>query len=118
MANEFQPDLVEYGDMPGLGMWEDGHYRQHLNYAQVLVAKNRIVTVYPILNLVYDNQQQLFDWLNLHEMMHAGLRSLIGLAGSDLSLLDPKSPGSWDNWQQYHRFEHYAFDQAFGTGVI
>lgn len=118
MTNQFQPDLVDFGDMPGLGEWEDGHFRQHLQYNTALAPQGIVLPVYPIMNLVGIGNIELMDWLNLHATLHAILRGYAQIPGTDLSVLDPQSPDSWNNWQQYHRFEHYAFDQRFGLGVI
>jgi hypothetical protein len=115
--NDFQPNLVEFGDTAGLGMWEDGHFRQHENYVQALIGKGFFIPTYPILHFVGLDEQQLMDWLNLHEALHAGLRGITGVTGTDLSILDPKSPDAWENWQQVHRFEHFGFDQVLGLGV-
>jgi uncharacterized membrane protein YccC len=111
---EFLANLTQYGDMPGLGLYEIGHYRQHRDYAAHLAQTNNIfIPDYPVMHLVFDTDSQLADWLNLHEMLHGILRGHAGFYGPDLSELDPKSPASWDNWQEYHRFEHSAFDQLF-----
>lgn len=114
VLTQFDPDIVTYGDMPGLGLYEDGHYRQHEDYRQVLTAHGvTFIPAWPILHMVGLDESQFFDWLNMHEMIHAALRAPARITGTDLSQLDPNSPEDWANWEMAHAYEHAAFDQAF-----
>lgn len=117
MANLFQLNLVLYGDRPGLGAYEVGHFLQHQQYFNILAGQNILLPDYNILHLQTENENELAWWLNQHQTIHLLLRQQAKVTGSgvDLSYFDPESPESWDIWQQDHRAEHAALDQHFGT---
>ena len=51
---QFQPDQVTFNDGPGLGMWDDNHYREHQQFVQVLAGQTP-----PVLLDNYDFLQML-----------------------------------------------------------
>ena len=113
--NLFQMNLVLYGDQAGLGAYEIGHFLQHQQYLQILAGSNVILPDYNILHMRSENENEFISWLNAHETMHVFLRQQTNVSGSDLSWFDPRSPESFEVWQEAHRFEHGLFDQHFGT---
>lgn len=124
--NLFELNLVPYGDKPGLGRYEVGHFLQHQQYLQLLAAQGINIPDYNLFGMVGgpagdprqflgDNPNQFLTWLNDHEAIHIFLRAQSGVSGIDLSALDTNSPESWDLWQQWHAQEHAQFDQHFGT---
>ena len=115
MANYFQLNLVVYGDRPGLGVYEVGHFLQHQQYLQILAGQGVILPDYDILHMQSENENEFAWWLNQHEIIHELLRQQAGSGGVNLSYLDPKSPEEWELWQEAHRAEHALFDQHFGT---
>jgi hypothetical protein len=116
MSTEFQADVVAFGDIPGIGVWNDGHYRQHLNYNDYLASQTTpiIINIYPILDLVGLDKSKLTDWLEQHELWHEQVRPYANVTDTDLSYFNINDPNSFYNWQQLHDQEHAAIDAAFG----
>jgi len=116
MTNLFQPNLVAYGDLGGVGVYEVGHFLQHQQYIQKLIAQG--ITTFPDWDILHMNTidpNEFLSWLNVHEAVHELLRGYSNVSGVNLSELDPSSPEQWELWQQAHRQEHAAFDLHFGT---
>ena len=118
MTTEFQANLVSFGDQSGLGAWEVGHYRQHLNYNDVLAARSPAVVlpVFPIFNLLGLSKFEIIFWLNFHEKWHELVRPYANVTNIDLSEFDITKPSVWYEWQDLHNAEHAAIDKAFGIG--
>jgi hypothetical protein len=114
--SEFSANIVAFSDIPGIGLWETGHYRQHLNYNTFLATRTPpiIINVYPILGLVGLDQAKLKDWLEQHELWHEQIRPYANVTNTDLSYFNINDPNSFYNWQQLHNQEHAAEDAAFG----
>lgn len=113
---EFSASTVVFGDLPGLGLWETGHYRQHLNYNTVLAKRTPavIIPIFPILNLVGLSQQEAVFWLDAHEKWHELIRPYANVTDVNLSYFDITNPDSFYEWQDLHNAEHTLIDKAFG----
>jgi hypothetical protein len=118
MASEFQANVVAFGDQPGLGLWSDGHYRQHLRYNGVLAARAPpvVIQTFPILYFVGLAKPEIVFWLDSHEKWHELIRPYANVSSIDLSGFDITTPNAWYEWQDLHNAEHLLLDQAFGTG--
>jgi hypothetical protein len=122
MANYFQANLVQFGDKPGLGAYEVGHFLQHQQYLNILANSNVLLPDYNILRMGSSDPQRFLGedaneflaWLGDHEALHQLLRAQANVTAL-LPGLDPQSPESWEMWQDAHRQEHGLFDQHFGT---
>lgn len=116
MTTEFLANTVVFGDQPGLGEWEIGHFRQHLRYNGVLAARSPavVIPVFPIMNLVGMTDQEVFFWLDAHENWHEQIRPFANVTGINLSFFDVRSPDSFYEWQDLHSAEHNLIDRAFG----
>ena len=115
MANLFLPNLVAPGDIPGLGVYEVGHFLQHQQYLAKLAGSGVLLPDYDILHMQSHNENEFLSWLNAHETIHIFLRQHANVSGGDLSYFDPRSPESFEIWQEKHRAEHLLLDQHFGT---
>ena len=132
MANFFQLNFVPYGDRPGLGAYETGHFLQHQQYLNILAASGIILPDYNILQMgpgpegqvrgflgpgefLGDNPNEFYTWLNVHAAIHDLIRAHSNVNGADLSWFDIRSAEEWYLWQQTHAADHAAFDQHFGT---
>jgi hypothetical protein len=124
MANLFLANLVQFGDRPGLGAYEVGHFLQHQQYLNILAGSNVILPDYNILRMGGDDPQRWLGenanefsaWLNDHEAIHEFLRAQTNVSGfGSLAFLDQESPDSWNLWQQNHADEHRQFDAHFKT---
>jgi hypothetical protein len=116
MSSEFGINEVAFGDAAGMGAYEVGHYRQHLDYQTVLAARTPpvILPVFPIFHFG-GNAEELKFWLNDHEALHELLRPLANVQSVDLSSLDWNNPQLFYVWQDTHKAEHLLLDQAFGV---
>ena len=116
MTTEFSVNLVAFGDTAGLGLWLDGHYRQHLRYNAVLAAQVPavIINVYPILNMG-TNEREVRLWLDAHETWHELIRPLANVTGINLANIDFDDVTAWYEWQDVHNSEHRLLDTAFGV---
>ncbi|MBO0863555.1 MAG: hypothetical protein J2P16_00585 [Mycobacterium sp.] len=116
MSNEFSLNFVVFGDEAGLGAYEIGHYRQHLQYLRVLQQQGIFISDPPILHLVGDDPAELASWLGFHEALHQTLRGIARTSGGvDLGMLDPSSETQFYLWQEAHAAEHAEFNARFGT---
>ncbi len=120
MTSEFAINQIEYGDTVGMGLWSDGHYRQHLRYNAVLAGRSPpvLLPTFPIFYFpIFDgNDTEIRFWLNSHESWHELLRPIANVTGADLSDLDYKNPQYFYEWVDTHNAEHALLDAAFGTG--
>lgn len=55
-------------------------------------------------------------WLYAHQAMHNSVNSALGLAGNDLSDLDPSKAEQMTTWTQLHASEHRTWGQILGYG--
>jgi hypothetical protein len=124
MPNLFLLNQTLYGDKPGLGAYEVGHFLQHQQYLNILAGSGVTMPDYNILRMGSDdphrffgeNDNEFLSWLNDHYAMHLFLRQQANGAGTgDLSYFDTQSPEAWAIWQQDHAADHAVFDQHFGT---
>ena len=112
---QFQPDQVTFGDVPGFGMWDDNHYREHQQFVQALAALTP-----PILIPNFDFLQMLTagparaSIVETHSQAHELLRQITGVGGVDYSQFDLSNPSAFYSFTGYHATEHAAIRQALG----
>lgn len=58
----------------------------------------------------------LAAWLNLHQQSHNQVNEALGVAGNDLSAVDPNDQGQIEAWIQNHAAEHRAWGNILGIG--
>lgn len=124
--NLFQLDEVLYGDHPGLGVYEIGHFLQHQQYNAVLAQRGVIVPDWDIMRMgtgpegdpqrfLGVNDNAFLTWLNIHESIHQTLRAHANISGVSLASLDPDSADQWSLWEGAHAREHAELNARFGT---
>lgn len=121
VTTEFQVNQVSYGDTIGIGLWADGHFRQHLRYNATLAAQPTpvILPEFPILFCPLFSQasrREIKFWLDSHEKWHELLRPIVNITSADFSTLNWDKPAEWYDWQDLHAVEHQLLDRAFGVG--
>lgn len=117
MSTEFAANVFQFGDVVGRGIWEIGHYRQHLRY-QVFLAGTTPATVlpdFPIMR-IGENDREVRFWLDSHEKLHELLRPLANITGVNLADVDFANEKAFYQWNDTHNIEHALFDEAFGVG--
>ena len=112
---QFAPDIVTFHDLPGYGAWDVGHYREHLQFVQILSQQT------PAVNLPnYDFMTFLSagpaanSVLQTHQQAHALLNSVLGITSIDLSEVDLTQENDFENWIGYHATSHQAIRTQLG----
>ena len=116
MASEFLFNQFEFGDIAGNGLFLVGHYRNHLQYNDVLAKRTPPVLLpeFPILT-VEAGKIGRKSWLNSHQDWHELLRPLANTTGVDLSEVNMDNEAEFYQWIDAHNAEHRFFDQFFGV---
>ena len=111
----FEPTQVEFGDIPGYGVWDIGHWREHIAFTQVLAGQAT-----PILLPNYDfgallsggpTVRESFD---SHQAVHGLLRQLTGVGGVDYTDFRLDQQTDFYSFLGYHEIEHSQLRQALG----
>lgn len=111
----FFHDVVLKGDVPGLGVWLNEHYQEHLLFARTGLAQATPVFV-PDYNIALwsDIKHIRTQWLDAHQKIHDVLRTWTGVSGVDLSNVDLDKEEQWYIWMDTHAAEHKAIRGALG----
>ena len=56
------------------------------------------------------------NWLYNHQAMHNSVNTVLGLAGNDLTDVDPRQPAQLTSWVQLHASEHLSWGNELGIG--
>jgi hypothetical protein len=116
MTSQFQITEVSFGDAPGVGIWLDMHYRQHLMYNDILAALDppQILPVYDLL-VIAGGDAGLRFWLDSHETWHELVRPFANVIGINLADVDFRKPDQFYQWLDLHAQEHADLDLALGA---
>lgn len=112
---QFQPDVCTFKDDVGMGFWDISHYREHLQFVQVLGGQTP-----PILLPDYDLSQMLTagalrrQIVDSHREAHALLDAVLGITELDYSQFDLDSEDDFYSFLGYHSTGHAAIRQALG----
>ena len=112
---QFSPDIVTFGDRVGMGYWDNSHYREHQQFAQVLAQQVPAVLIpdYDFLNMLTGGDAQR-SIVESHNQVHTLLRQITGVGGTDYSQYNLSQQGDFYNFTGYHATEHAAIRQALG----
>lgn len=112
----FEPDLVAFGDPAGYGQFDIGHYREHLQFIQVLGGLPTPIEIpdYPLFSFLGAPQQASQQLIGIHYTAHELLRAATGVQGIDLSAIDFSKNDGFEDWLNYHRQEHAQIRAALG----
>lgn len=112
---QFAPDQVTFGDIPGLGMWDDNHHREHQQFVQVLATQTPAILIpnFDFLQMLTAGGAER-SIVESHSQAHDLLRQVTGVAGTDYSQYDLKNETDFYNFTQYHASEHAAIRQVLG----
>lgn len=119
MTTEFQITDILYGDVAGMGMWSDGHYRQHLRYNAKL-ATNTPPVILPDFPIFYcplfsGSRKEIRFWLDAHEKWHELLRPIANITGPNFSDLQWEKEAYFYDWLDVHTAEHNLLDRRLGV---
>lgn len=112
---QFAPDIASFGDAAGYGSFDVGHYREHLQFVQVLSQQTPAVILpdFDFLQLLTAGQARR-SMLESHQSSHALLRQVTGVQGVDLSQFDLDKQDDFYSWLGYHQVEHQQIRAALG----
>jgi hypothetical protein len=112
---QFQPDQCTFQDYPGMGMWDDNHYREHLQFVQVLAAQTTptLIDNPDFLSMLTAGnvRRQILD---SHTAIHNQLRQITNVSGVDYSTFNIDQEGDFYNFLGYHSVEHAQIRQVLG----
>lgn len=112
---QFAPDQVTFGDVPGLGMWDVGHYREHLQFVQILGDQTPAILLsdYDFSQMLTAGALRSSIW-ETHSEAHNLLRQITSVSGVDYSQFNLDSAEDFYNFTGYHSLEHQQLRQALG----
>jgi hypothetical protein len=113
----FSPDVCLNRDPAGWGQWLTGHSFEHENFRIACLGLTDAIVIPDYdLRSWRDEPEFVQRWLVDHELIHEALRSVTGVGGDDLSLVDLSRDDQFFVWLDDHRAEHSAFRQILGVG--
>ena len=112
---QFQPDIATFGDLAGYGMFDVGHYREHIQFVQVLAAMTPpvILANYDLASLLTAGSARKAQ-IEAHSDAHQELRQLAGITGIDLTEVDFDKQDDFYVWLGAHATEHSQIRQFLG----
>lgn len=112
---QFSPDQVTFGDIAGMGAWDDSHHREHLQFVQVLATRTPDILI------------PNFDFLQMltagpargsiqqsHQQSHALLGAALGITQTDFGGYNLDDENDFYNFLGYHSQSHAQIRQALG----
>lgn len=113
---QFSPDLANFGDIPGYGAYDSGHYREHLQFVQILAQQTPPILIpdYDFMAFLTAGQTRR-SVLETHQQAHVLLNQITGVQGIDLSEVNLDNQDEFNNWIGYHQTAHQLLRQALGV---
>ena len=111
----FAPDQVTFDDGPGMGLWDIGHAREHLQFVQVLGAQTPVINFpdFDFIQMLTAGDARKSIW-ETHSQAHSLLRQITGVGGFDYSGYDLTKQDGFYQFTQDHAVEHSALRAALG----
>ena len=112
---QFAPDQVTFQDGVAYGSWDDSHYREHLQFVQVLAGKTPAVLLpdYDFIQMLTAGSSRNSIWES-HLEAHRQLRQTTGVGGVDYSQYNLDNSDDFYNFLGEHSTEHAAIRTALG----
>lgn len=113
----FQPDTCLPRDPAGWGLLLNGHAQEHELFRTTLLSFN-VPIVVPSFDILSwrDEPEFVQQWLVNHEAIHESIRSVTGVGGNDLSLVDLSKDDEFFEWLDDHAQEHSSFRSVLNVG--
>ena len=111
----FQPDTCTFQDIIGMGAWDIGHDREHLQFVQMASAMTPpiVLPAYDLLNVLTSHQTQRAQ-LEAHQSAHSLLSQIAGITSLDFTQFDLTKQDDFYNFLGYHQTSHQQLRQFFG----
>ena len=112
---QFAPDQTTFQDLPGYGQWDTGHYREHIQFVQVLAARSPAVLLPDFdLSSMLTGGSSRGSIVQSHQDAHDLLRAITNVGGVDYSEFNLDESGDFASFLSYHAQEHALIRQVLG----
>jgi hypothetical protein len=111
----FQPDQVTFQDQAGYGLWDTAHWREHIQFVQVLAAQTPPVLLsdYDFSSILTGGGAQKWDQES-HQTAHELLADITGATAPDFADFDLNNPEDFSSFLSYHSAHHAQIRQFLG----
>lgn len=111
---QFSPDFCTFGDRPGMGYFDAGHHREHLQFVEVLAGQTPpvLIPAYDFLSFLTASDHK--SAIESHQSIHELLADITGITAPDFSGYDLKDANSFYGFCQDHATTHAQIRQALG----
>jgi hypothetical protein len=115
MMPQFQPDTVTFKDIPGMGMWDCNHHREHLQFVQVLAGQTPTVDfpAFDFLQMLTAGSSRK-SIVETHQEVHQLLSQIVGATAVDFSQFDLDNDEDFYSFLSYHSQTHSQIRQFLG----
>jgi hypothetical protein len=112
---QFSPDIVTFQDGPGLGQWDDNHYREHQQFVEVLAQQVPAVLIpnYDFLQFLISGGARS-SIAQSHQKAHDQLSQILGITATDFSDYDLSKQDDFYNFTGYHATTHAQIRAVLG----
>lgn len=111
----FAPDQVTFQDIPGYGQWDTGHWREHIQFVQVLAAASPAILLPDRdFSVLLTGGSARGSNLESHQSIHEILADITGITQVDFSEFNLDQSGDFYSFLSYHATTHQQLRQALG----
>jgi hypothetical protein len=111
----FTPDIVQFGDDIGMGLWINSHFYEHQQFTLIGLQQGIEFVDYDLLGWIPGDETTLKGWQEAHNAMHDSLRYPLNVEFQPFDAFDLHDEQSWYWFMLYHAQEHAALRQALGV---
>lgn len=112
---QFAPDQVTFKDLPGYGLWDVGHAREHSAFVQTLAQQVPSVAIsdYNLLSFLTAGAARGV-MIQSHNEAHQALSAALGITAVDYTQYNLDDPNDFYTFLGYHASNHAEIRQALG----
>jgi hypothetical protein len=112
---QFAPDQCEFGDVPGYGIWDIGHWREHIQLVLLFAAQTpQVLIPNPDFGGILSGGGIIRESLDQHQIVHDLLRQQTGVAGVDYTDIKLDQQTDFYSFMGMHADEHRQLRQVLG----
>lgn len=102
---------VEKGD-DNFNQWAYAHYQDHIEIKEAIQTQKHLnLQIQEIDEINWDD---VYGWLERHQLMHNDFNGVLNLAGNDLTSVDFQNEGQRATWMWLNFREHQIARQVLG----
>jgi hypothetical protein len=112
---QFAPDQCEFGDVPGYGIFDIAHWREHIQFVTMFAAQSpQMLIPNPDFGAILSGGGIMRESLDQHQVVHNLLRQATGVSGVDFTDFDLTQQTDFYSFLGYHAQEHAQIRQVLG----